>query len=203
MKSLMKSLMKAARKKPQITAALETPPATNRVHSFPPLAAPDATRLILGSMPGVASLAAQQYYAHPRNAFWHVVEAALGLPAALPYEQRCEQLTRRGIAVWDVLKTCTRSGSLDSAIDTDSIITNDFAGFFKKHPHIELICFNGTKAEAIWRRHVARTLPESIAVLPTLRLPSTSPAHASLSLTQKVAGWQNVLNPTHQSKRKP
>ncbi len=167
----------------------------SRVHSFPPLAAPNATRLILGSMPGVASLAAQQYYAHPRNVFWTVIEGALDLGAGLSYEARCEQLLTRGIAVWDVLKTCTRTGSLDSAIDTGSIITNDFAGFFRKHPHIELVCFNGTKAEEVWRRQVAPGLPEAFAAIPTLRLPSTSPAHASLALAEKVGRWREALNP--------
>ncbi len=173
----------------------------SQAHSFPPLASPAATRLVLGSMPGAASLAAQQYYAPPRNVFWRVIELVFGLGVSLPYAERCQQLVARGIAVWDVLKTCTRSGSLDSAIITDSIVPNDFAGFLQKHPHIELICFNGAKAEAIWRSHVARKLPEALAAIPTLRLPSTSPAHAGMPLADKATHWRQALNPQQQATR--
>jgi TDG/mug DNA glycosylase family protein len=167
---------------------------TKRLHSFAPLAAPHCTLLILGSIPGEASLAANEYYAHPRNAFWRVLEAALDLPVALPYNERCQQVVARGIAVWDVLQTCTRTGSLDAAIDTGSIVANNFPTFFTAHPRIELICFNGTKAEEIWRRHVVPSLPQNIAAIRTLRLPSTSPAHAALSLPEKVQSWKQALN---------
>ncbi|MDY6984573.1 MAG: DNA-deoxyinosine glycosylase [Pseudomonadota bacterium] len=165
------------------------------IHSFPPLSAPGATILILGTMPGVASLAASQYYAHPRNAFWHMIEAVLDIPLTLPYEERCRRVVARNIAVWDVLKTCTRSGSLDSAIEKDSIVTNDFAGFFAQHPHIQLICLNGTKAAEVWRRHIVPDLPPAIAAVPTQRLPSTSPAHAGMPLATKIARWREALKP--------
>jgi TDG/mug DNA glycosylase family protein len=172
-------------------------------HSFPPMSSPASTHLVLGTMPGIASLAAQQSYAHPRNVFWRLMETTLGIPASLPYEERCRQLVERGVALWDVLKTCTRSGSLDSAIVADSIVPNDFAGFLAKHPHIELICFNGAKAEAIWRRHVAPVLPTALAAIPTVRLPSTSPAHAGMSLADKAERWRQALSPTSRSTPRP
>ena len=163
------------------------------VCSFLPLARADATRLILGSMPGIASLEAQQYYAHPRNAFWPVMEAALGVPAHLPYEKRCLQLIERRVAVWDVLASCVRDGSLDSAIEADSLITCDFNTFLAQHPAIALICFNGTKAADLWRRHVAPTLQPAFASIRTVRLPSTSPAHAGMPLAEKAARWRQAL----------
>lgn len=165
----------------------------SHIHSFSPLAAPDATRLVLGSMPGKASLAAGQYYAHPRNAFWHVMRALLQLPPDCPYDLRCEALLARGIAVWDVLKTCTRSSSLDSDIDLQSIVINDFAGFFAQHPLITRVYFNGGTAEQIWRRHVLPSLPAELQQLQVMRLPSTSPAHASLDFAGKLRKW-SVLN---------
>lgn len=165
------------------------------IHSFPPLSAPDATCLILGSMPGKASLAAQQYYAHPRNAFWPLLLQLLALPATLPYDARCAALLQHRIAVWDVLKTCTRSGSLDADIDPASIIANDFAGFFATHPQIQVLYFNGATATNVYKRHVLPQLPSAAAVLPRVQMPSTSPAHATLDFDQKLARWR-VIHPS-------
>ena len=165
----------------------------NTICSFPPIARRDATRLILGTMPGIASLAAQQYYAHPRNAFWPIMEIALGVPLRLSYEERCLQLMERGLAVWDVLESCVRGGSLDSAIEPQSIVPYDFNAFFAHHTAIELICFNGTKAAELWRRHVVPTLPEATRKIRTVRLPSTSPAHAGMPLAEKAARWRETL----------
>ncbi len=162
------------------------------VHSFAPLARGDATRLILGSMPGKASLSAQQYYAHPRNAFWQLIEQVLAIPATLPYAQRCAALLARQIAVWDVLQTCTRTSSLDADIDPASIVPNDFAGFFTAHPNISKIYCNGTAAEQLFRRHVLSTLPASLPQFELLRLPSTSPANASVSYANKARLWQQL-----------
>lgn len=165
--------------------------AMSRVQSFPPIARPDARILILGSMPGTASLAAGQYYAHERNAFWPVMAALLGFDAAAPYPERVGALQAAQVAVWDVLQACTRPGSLDSRIEKDSLIMNDFAGFLDSHPLVAAIFFNGSTAENCFRRQVLPQLGGR--GLHYARLPSTSPAHASLSLAQKCEAWRAIL----------
>ena len=156
--------------------------------------------LILGSMPGTASLDAARYYAHPRNAFWPIALALVageaptadGLP---PYEVRVTRLVDGGVALWDVLAECERAGSLDSAIRRDSERANDVAALVDRHPELELVAFNGQTAAKLFERHVAA---EIRARRPTLRfatLPSTSPAHASLSLVEKHARWCAALEP--------
>jgi TDG/mug DNA glycosylase family protein len=162
----------------------------HHIHSFPPIAAPDATLLILGSMPGKASLLANQYYAHPRNAFWPIMGELFGAGPAMPYARRVRVLEHAGIAVWDVLASCTRGSSLDSDIDEDSIVANDFASFFRVHPRIQRVFFNGAKAEASFRRHVLPRL--AATTLRIKRLPSTSPANASLSHARKLRSWRIV-----------
>lgn len=163
-----------------------------RVCSFPPLAAPDARILILGSMPGVASLQAQRYYAHPHNRFWPIMGELLGFDPALAYAERCTHLVAAGIAVWDVLQSCVRPGSLDADIDAASVIANDFAGFFAAHPQIRRVCFNGGAAEALFRRHVRPLL--AAGPVDFLRLPSTSPAHAGMRPAEKLAAWKAGLD---------
>lgn len=162
------------------------------VHSFPPISGAHAEKLILGSMPGKASLAANQYYAHPRNYFWQIIGAILGVPADSPYRERCRTLIANGIALWDVLETCTRSGSLDSDIVESSIVPNDFERFLRSHPGIRVIFFNGAKAQSVYLRHVQPRLPGAMADLRTVRLPSTSPANASIPLPVKLAQWQAI-----------
>jgi len=165
-----------------------------RVHSFPPLADARARRLVLGSMPGKASLRANQYYAHPRNAFWPIIAEVFGIPVSLPYARRCELLLQQRVAVWDVLKICTRSSSLDSDIDQASIVTNDFAAFFTNHRRIQRIYFNGTAAEKMFCRYVLPKLDEQLAEIPRVRLPSTSPANAAYSFERKLAHWRVLLD---------
>jgi len=160
--------------------------------SFPPIAAPDARVLILGSMPGLASLAAGRYYAHPRNAFWPIIGRIIGIPDSADYATRVEALKDAGIALWDVLHSCRRRGSLDSAIESDSIVANDLSGFLLQHPYVSRICFNGSTAETCFRRHVSLTaLPGCSPKL--IRLPSTSPAHAGMNFEAKLAMWQAAL----------
>lgn len=163
-----------------------------RLRGFPPLSRPDARILILGSMPSRESLAQGQYYAHPRNGFWPIMTALLEIDAA-SYTQRTAQVVRRGVAIWDVLQACYRSGSLDSAIDERSIVTNDFPDFFRHHRRIRNLYFNGAKAESMYRRHVLPALSGAAADLPLRRLPSTSPAHAGMSLEQKKVAWRAIL----------
>ncbi|HZP65177.1 MAG TPA: DNA-deoxyinosine glycosylase [Rudaea sp.] len=161
------------------------------VRSFPPIATRSARLLILGSMPGVRSLAAGQYYAHPHNSFWRILGEILHFDAAAPYAERTLALTRAGIALWDVLQSCVRPGSLDSAIERDSRVPNDFAAFFRGHPRIERVCFNGGEAERSFRRYVAPVLADDTREY--RRLPSTSPAHAGLPFAAKLAAWREAL----------
>jgi double-stranded uracil-DNA glycosylase len=164
----------------------------SQIHSFPPIASGMPRVLILGTMPGKVSLRERQYYAHPQNAFWRIIGGILGFDPASPYEARVAAVQSAGIAVWDVLKSCIRLGSLDSAIDASSVLPNDFAAFFAAHPQIKRICFNGAKAEALYMKHVRPRLPAN-PDLRYLRLPSTSPANASLPLPEKLRAWQAIL----------
>jgi TDG/mug DNA glycosylase family protein len=163
-----------------------------RKRGLAPVLARDARVLILGSFPGEASLAARQYYAHPRNHFWRIVEATLGIASNLPYGTRCARLAAHGVALWDVLKACVREGSLDSSIVEASIVANDFASFLASHARIGAIYFNGAKAQQTYARHVLPHLPPALAAIPLTRLPSTSPANASMSFEYKLARWRVI-----------
>lgn len=162
------------------------------IYSFPPIAAPSARTLILGSMPGDASLRASQYYAHPRNLFWPILGELIGAHPTLPYAERLRCLETAGIALWDVLLCCEREGSLDTRIDASTIVPNDFAGFLAAHPHITRIFFNGAMAETSFRRHVLKSLaPRPLAYQ---RLPSTSPANAAISFARRLDAWRSILS---------
>lgn len=164
-----------------------------QVQSFPPIADAKARILILGSMPGKASLAAEQYYAHAQNLFWHMIGEVTGTAASAPYAARARALKAHGIALWDVLASCAREGSLDSAIDDASIRANDFAAFYRAHPRIAQVFFNGAKAEACYRKHVLPLLADAPGPASYRRLPSTSPAYASMSRAYKQKLWQQAL----------
>ncbi len=160
---------------------------------FSPIEDHHARILILGSMPSIKSLEQQQYYAHPRNAFWPIMSELFHIDKVLPYEKRCKILIKNHIAVWDAIKTCQRQGSLDQSIDSTSMIANDFNVFFQTHPNIEHILFNGTKAEQVFNRHVLPILTTQQANIARLRLPSTSPAHAAMKFEQKLQSWQQAF----------
>lgn len=162
------------------------------IHSFAPVSRPDAKILLLGSMPGVRSLQQAQYYAHARNAFWPIMAALFGVALELPYAERLRLLQSHGIALWDVLQCCERVGSLDADIAEASIVANDFAEFFAQHVHIRQVFFNGAKAETAFKKYVLPTLGSAGESLRYVRLPSTSPAHAGLSYSQKLAQWKII-----------
>jgi hypoxanthine-DNA glycosylase len=157
--------------------------------AFSAIAERDARILILGSMPGEASLQQQQYYAHPRNAFWRIMEALYGIPADLPYSDRTQALRRRHVALWDVMQSCRRPGSLDANIEPGSIVVNDFAGFLQQHPMSGHIFFNGARAAQEYERRALPILSPGSAAITRTRLPSTSPAMAMLTFEQKLQQW--------------
>ena len=142
-------------------------------------------------MPGRASLQAGRYYAHRQNAFWRIACELLGVDPRSPYKKRVQALKAARIAVWDVLKSCSRQGSMDSGIERATEVANDFPAFFRKHTQISRVFFNGTKAAASFRRKVAPALGER--ALRYSRLPSTSPAHASVSYERKCRAWRAIL----------
>lgn len=157
------------------------------VSSFPPVSHADAKILILGSMPGVRSLQAQQYYAHPQNHFWKIMGELFGTAPSLPYAQRLEILKDNRIALWDTLQCCMRPGSLDSSITDEA--ANDFPAFFATHPRITHVFFNGNKSAQLFRRHHPALLPHKNFII----LPSTSPANASWTFEKKLAAWGQIL----------
>lgn len=165
------------------------------IYSFVPIAAPDAEMLILGSMPGQASLAANRYYAHPQNAFWRIMGELLGFDCkTTSYTEKTDALRSSRIALWDVLQSCKRQGSLDSSIETPTQIVNDFPAFFTAHTRIRHVFFNGAKAQDCFNRYVLKThMPSLQQRIELTRLPSTSPAHATLSFTQKCEQWRCAL----------
>ncbi len=157
-----------------------------RSEGFPPISRPDARLLILGSLPGQRSIDEQQYYAHPRNAFWPIMAALFA--ASGSYAERCDRLRQCGIAVWDVLGSSVRPGSMDADIDVASAQTNDFAWFFANHAGVRRVAFNGRKAEQLFHRLVER--PDRVEYI---GLPSTSPAYASMSFSGKLEVWRKRL----------
>ena len=159
---------------------------------FPPVSAANARVLVLGSLPGVRSLEETRYYAQPRNAFWRIMGELYGAAPELPYADRLQRLLDARVALWDVVASAVRPGSLDSNIARATVVVNDFAAFFAGHRQIGLICFNGQAAEKLFRRHV---LPELGALVPNDRmiLPSTSPANAGMPYAEKLRQWRSAM----------
>ena len=164
---------------------------------LPPIIDNRARVLVLGSMPGTASLQQRQYYAHPRNLFWRITGELLGFGTDwtdTDYPTRTSALRAAGIGLWDVLHACDRRGSLDAAIERDSMASNDFGALLTEYPDIAKVFFNGAKAAQIFRRLVLPVSDEWVRRDITLhRLPSTSPANASISYHAKLAAWRAII----------
>lgn len=154
-----------------------------QISSFKPVVAPDARVLILGTMPGVKSLELHQYYGHPRNAFWPLISAVLGVPTPATYEARLQLVLQNRLALWDVLAECWRKGSLDSAIEQP--VPADIGGLLAVHPGIEHIVLNGGYALKWYKQYIKDTFGRQLHLMP-----STSPAHARLGFEQKLEQWQ-------------
>lgn len=152
--------------------------------SFPAVADRRTRVLVLGSLPGDASLRAAQYYAHPQNQFWRLMEAVVERPlAGRPYEARLDVLSEAGVGLWDVIRQARRAGSLDTAIRDH--MPNSLAGFAATLPNLRAIAFNGGKASEIGRRELADADGGSVLIT----LPSSSPAHAALPFERKLEAW--------------
>ncbi len=164
-----------------------------RSRSFPPVSAPDARVLILGSLPGAMSLAMRQYYAQPQNAFWRIMAEIAGAGRDVPYDERLERLRAKRIALWDTCEAAERPGSLDAAIVVSSVTPNRFEAFLKRHPEIRGICFNGNTLAKLFERLAVSKLSEAHKALPRTILPSTSPAHAGMPFERKLARWREVV----------
>jgi double-stranded uracil-DNA glycosylase len=179
--------------RPRKSRPPDPPPQAGRpdyVESFPPSIGADCRVLILGSMPGVRSLAAAQYYAHPQNLFWPMMQAVFGVQHSLAYVERMAGLHACGVGLWDVLQGCERRGSLDSAIDSRSEVPNAIAALLQQRHEIRTVAFNGAKAAQAFARHVAGNVPAGrLRELELLAMPSTSPAHASMSREEKRQRW--------------
>lgn len=160
-------------------------PDDDLLHGLAPVIAPNTRLIVLGSFPSVASLAAQQYYAHPRNHFWPILSALWDVDLkALPYLDRLEEVRRHGLGIWDVYAACRREGSLDSAIEAAQL--NDLAGLRERAPQLVAVAHNGGES--------ARSMRNTRALgLPVMRLPSTSPANASWSFERKLAAWREAF----------
>lgn len=176
-----------------LTARADIGPLAQVVASFPAEVTHGCRALVLGTMPGVRSLAMQQFYAHPRNLFWPLMGEFFDAGLEFAYAERLVRLQAHGVGLWDVLGQCERSGSLDGAIRVGSEVSNDISGLLAQHPTIGAIALNGAKAADVFVRRIAPTIePARLARLAILPMPSTSPANASLSLSGKRGQWSRL-----------
>jgi len=185
------------------------------IQSFKAICDEKTHTIILGTMPGVASLGAHQYYAHKRNALWPIVIAGIknvpvdyALHGQYSYEQKIMLLKQAGFGLWDVLAECERAGSLDSRIQAETVIVNDFSVLIDRCSRLSALVFNGKTAHRLFFRHVKpqleglnysvdnhaiKSIVDNRVSISLCTMPSTSPAMASITLEQKSAQWQTVL----------
>ncbi|AQX13245.1 DNA-deoxyinosine glycosylase [Elizabethkingia meningoseptica] len=161
-----------------------------RINSFPPFIDKDSQILILGSIPGVKSLEAQQYYAHPQNHFWKLISTILAEPLKTDYEKRVEMLKRNRIAIWDTIESCERKGSKDTDIKNEE--ANDIAQLLVDFPNIKAIFCNGQKAF----KNLSRQLKDKEISVKIYSLPSSSPLH-TVGLDKKLPEWTQILHYLH------
>lgn len=156
----------------------------NRVSSFPPIISERSKILILGSVPGVKSLEMQQYYAHPQNQFWKIIFEIFEEDFTADYQKRTEIIRKNNIALWDVIDTCEREGSLDTKIRNEE--HNDILKILREHPNIKAVFCNGQKSFKNLKKILGKE-----AEIPALVLPSTSPLH-TIPLEKKLAEWKII-----------
>ncbi|MCF7751717.1 DNA-deoxyinosine glycosylase [Bacillus subtilis subsp. subtilis] len=161
---------------------------------FPAQLTDECRVLVLGSMPGIASLQAAQYYAHPRNRFWPLMQALCGVDAALPYPARITALHAAGVGLWDVIGHCQRRGSLDTAIVRGSEVPNALGALVATLPQLRAVACNGGTAYQLFQRFIAPTLQATKPALAIWSLPSTSPANAAWPLPRLQAAWQPLAD---------
>jgi hypoxanthine-DNA glycosylase len=159
------------------------------IEGLAPIARRDARILLLGSIPGVQSLVEQRYYAHPANAFWHLVSQVTRCELPSTQLARRRLLIDNRIALWDVVYRCRRAGSLDSAIDAESVAVNDIEEFLRHHRSVRALFFNGGAAASLFERHSRKRIESARPELAFHRLPSSSPANASWSRARKIEAW--------------
>ena len=161
-------------------------------YGFPPIIGSAPVALILGSLPSRISLRRSEYYANPRNTFWRIMGELFGAGPELGYAERVDKLSATGVAVWDVLASSVRPGSLDADIDARTARPNNFPRFFADHPTVRSVFFNGNKAGELFRAKVPEARLDAFSHLTFETLPSTSPAHAAMTYRDKLARWSAV-----------
>jgi len=178
-----------------VTGSVEMPGEPSKISvtkGFPPILGNNARVLILGSLPSQKSLQTNEYYGNPQNAFWRVMSEICGAGPDKLYEDRVRILIANSIAVWDVLASSVRPGSMDSAIDGNTACANDFQSLMTDQPAIRMVCFNGQAAERLFDKLLSPDARHSMEGINFVTLPSTSPAYAAMCFADKLRQWMVI-----------